>query len=112
MSVRSNIVGGASARTPSASRPASFHGGLSNYGPTVQSKALRQQALTAPVRDARQAQQAFLVAMISLAAKVGKADGRVTEQEVRSFDAFLRDRPPGHVTRRPAPGGQLVQPGA
>lgn len=46
----------------------------------------------APVRDARQAQQAFLIAMISLAAKVAKADGRVTEQEVRSFDAFLRDR--------------------
>jgi DnaJ like chaperone protein len=45
-----------------------------------------------PVRDTRQAQQAFLVAMISLAAKVAKADGRVTEQEVRSFDAFLRDR--------------------
>ncbi|MBM4130126.1 molecular chaperone DjiA [bacterium] len=45
-----------------------------------------------PVRDPRQAQQAFLVAMISLAAKVAKADGRVTEQEVRSFDAFLRDR--------------------
>lgn len=45
-----------------------------------------------PVRDARQAQQAFLVAMISLAAKVAKADGRVTEPEVRSFDAFLRDR--------------------
>ena len=45
-----------------------------------------------PVRDTRQAQQAFLVAMISLAAKVAKADGRVTEQEVRSFDSFLRDR--------------------
>lgn len=45
-----------------------------------------------PLRDTRQAQQAFLVAMISLAAKVAKADGRVTEQEVRSFDAFLRDR--------------------
>lgn len=45
-----------------------------------------------PLRDARQAQQAFLVAMISLAAKVAKADGCVSEQEVRSFDAFLRDR--------------------
>jgi DnaJ like chaperone protein len=45
-----------------------------------------------PLRDPRQAQQAFLIAMISLAAKVAKADGRVTEQEVRSFDAFLRDR--------------------
>lgn len=45
-----------------------------------------------PVQDTRQAQQAFLVAMISLAAKVAKADGRVHEDEVRSFDAFLRDR--------------------
>ena len=39
--------------------------------------------------DARQAQQAFMVAMISLAAKVAKADGRVTNEEIRSFDHFL-----------------------
>ena len=45
-----------------------------------------------PVRDPRQVQQAFLIAMISLAAKVAKADGRVTAEEVRSFDTFLRDR--------------------
>ncbi len=37
-----------------------------------------------------EAQQAFLVAMISLAAKVAKADGRVTPDEVRSFDQFLK----------------------
>ncbi len=37
-----------------------------------------------------QAQQIFLVAMISLAAKVAKADGRVTSEEVASFDQFLR----------------------
>ncbi len=37
-----------------------------------------------------EAQQAFLVAMISLAAKVAKADGRVTPDEVRSFDLFLK----------------------
>ncbi len=36
-------------------------------------------------------QSAFLVAVISLAAKVAKADGRVTREEVRSFDNFLRD---------------------
>ncbi len=36
------------------------------------------------------AQQAFLVAMISLAAKVAKADGKVTPDEIRSFDRFLQ----------------------
>lgn len=41
--------------------------------------------------DARQGQQVFLVAMISLAAKVAKADGRVTAEEVQSFDRFLKD---------------------
>ena len=39
--------------------------------------------------DPVQAQQAFLTAVISLAAKVAKADGRVTSAEVRRFDAFL-----------------------
>jgi len=37
------------------------------------------------------AQSAFLVAVISLAAKVAKADGKVTELEVKAFDSFLRD---------------------
>ncbi len=37
-----------------------------------------------------EAQQAFLIAMISLAAKVAKADGRVTPAEIRSFDLFLQ----------------------
>lgn len=37
-----------------------------------------------------EAQQAFLVAVISLAAKVAKADGRVTPEEVASFDRFLQ----------------------
>ena len=41
--------------------------------------------------DPRQVQQAFLVAMISLAAKVAKADGQVTADEVRSFDQFLKN---------------------
>ncbi|HRX52722.1 MAG TPA: TerB family tellurite resistance protein [Candidatus Krumholzibacteria bacterium] len=36
------------------------------------------------------AQQVFLVAVISLAAKVCKADGRVSPEEVRAFDAFLK----------------------
>ncbi len=37
-----------------------------------------------------QAQQAFLTAVISLAAKVAKADGAVSPAEVRQFDIFLR----------------------
>jgi len=37
-----------------------------------------------------QAQQIFLIALISLAAKVAKADGAVSPTEVASFDAFLK----------------------
>jgi DnaJ like chaperone protein len=36
-------------------------------------------------------QTAFLVTVISLAAKVAKADGRITPEEVRTFDLFLRN---------------------
>jgi DnaJ like chaperone protein len=36
------------------------------------------------------AQQTFMIAMISLAAKVAKADGKVTPAEVQSFDNFLK----------------------
>ena len=39
-----------------------------------------------------EAQQTFMIAMISLAAKVAKADGSVTEAEIRSFDQFLKDQ--------------------
>jgi len=39
--------------------------------------------------DPMEAQRAFLTAVISLAAKVAKADGRVTAAEIRRFDAFL-----------------------
>jgi DnaJ like chaperone protein len=39
-----------------------------------------------------EAQQTFMIAMISLAAKVAKADGSVTRAEVRSFDQFLKDQ--------------------
>jgi len=35
-------------------------------------------------------QSAFMVALISLAAKVAKADGKVTEDEVATFDGFLQ----------------------
>ncbi|MCP4291198.1 MAG: DnaJ domain-containing protein [bacterium] len=39
-----------------------------------------------PLQD----QQTFMLAMISLAAKVAKADGKVTADEVKAFDDFLR----------------------
>ncbi len=48
--------------------------------------------LGTPPYAAAEAQQIYLVALISLAAKVAKADGRVTEDEIRSFDHFLRDQ--------------------
>jgi DnaJ like chaperone protein len=51
-----------------------------------------ERAWGADPRYARdQAQSAFMVALISLAAKVAKADGRVTRAEVRSFDQFLQN---------------------
>lgn len=40
-----------------------------------------------PLQD----QQTFMLAMISLAAKVAKADGKVTADEVQAFNNFLRD---------------------
>ncbi len=39
-----------------------------------------------------QAQAVFAVALTSLAAKVAKADGRVTKDEIEAYDTFLRDR--------------------
>jgi len=42
-------------------------------------------------RSAQNAQSAFLVAVISLTAKVCKADGQVSEPEVQAFNSFLRD---------------------
>jgi DnaJ like chaperone protein len=38
----------------------------------------------------QEAQQAFMVALISLAAKVAKADGSVSRAEIQSFDDFLK----------------------
>ena len=42
------------------------------------------------VRSAQQQQVAFAMVLTSLAAKVAKADGRVTGDEVRAFDDFLK----------------------
>lgn len=62
-------------------------GAQSSGGATVGGGARRM----AGAGSAQNAQSAFLVAVISLAAKVCKADGHVCEAEVRAFDAFLRD---------------------
>jgi DnaJ like chaperone protein len=44
-----------------------------------------------PGYSALQDQQTFMLAMISLAAKVAKADGKVTADEIRAFDNFLQN---------------------
>lgn len=62
------IKGGASQAHPGARSPG---GGRMGYNPL-------------------HAQQTFLIAMISLSAKVAKADGTVTPAEVASFDNFLQ----------------------
>lgn len=57
-------------------------------GSQTSAQVVRTGARGAGVQDT---QTAFLVAVISLAAKVSKADGHVSEAEIRTFDAFLRD---------------------
>lgn len=44
-----------------------------------------------PISGAQDTQTVFMVAVISLAAKVCKADGHVSQEEIRVFDVFLRD---------------------
>jgi DnaJ like chaperone protein len=51
----------------------------------------RQAFGTGTAYNPLQAQQAFMVALISLAAKVAKADGSVTREEIQSFDQFLQN---------------------
>lgn len=46
---------------------------------------------TAEDLDQGTAQSAFMVALIGLAARLAKADGRVSEQEIEAFDRFLRE---------------------
>jgi DnaJ like chaperone protein len=74
--IGSNIGGGGGGtwtppRTP-YERPGTSHGQRLAYNPL-------------------QAQQAFMIALISLAAKVAKADGLVSSEEIRSFDQFLQN---------------------
>jgi len=40
---------------------------------------------------AAEMQRAFAVALTSLAAKIAKADGQVTQEEIQTFDRFLRE---------------------
>ena len=49
-----------------------------------------------------QAQAIFAVALTSLAAKVAKADGQVTKDEIEAFDGFLRDNMGMSVAERKA----------
>jgi len=69
--IGSNLKGGAAGPRPGAGVHPGARTGGSRFNPM-------------------EAQQAFLVAMISLAAKVAEADGHVTPEEIRSFDNFLR----------------------
>lgn len=64
-------------------------GGLLGSSVSVNLEAARQQRGQAPY-GAQQQQIAFTLALTSLAAKVAKADGRVTQAEVRAFDEFLK----------------------
>jgi DnaJ like chaperone protein len=66
------------------------------FGATAPHPGARRQAGPAfgqrrTAYDPLVAQQAFLAAVISLAAKVAKADGRVTAAEVQQFDRFLAE---------------------
>jgi DnaJ like chaperone protein len=47
-----------------------------------------------------QSRAIFAVALTSLAAKVAKADGRVSTDEIEAYDAFLRDRMGMSVSER------------
>jgi DnaJ like chaperone protein len=70
-----------------ARRPGTgFSGGHFSAGASWRS---RPASWTRSARNA-QAQSALLVALISLAAKVAKADGQVTQREIATFDAFLK----------------------
>ncbi len=51
---------------------------------------------------AQELQSTFLIAVISLAAKTAKADGRVTTEEVQTFDSFLQRLGMGVDERRMA----------
>jgi DnaJ like chaperone protein len=72
---------------------ANLSGGFSTprspYDEPGQRPGFREQS--SPRYNPLQAQQAFMVALISLAAKVAKADGQVTREEIASFDRFLQN---------------------
>ena len=76
--IGSNIEGGAQGPRSGQGRP----GTRTGYRPRAAARS---------AFNPLEAQQTFLVAMISLAAKVAKADGHVTPEEIRSFDGFLRN---------------------
>ena len=63
-------------------------GGILGSSVSANMEAVRQQR--GQPFGAQQQQMAFTLALTSLAAKVAKADGRVTQAEVRAFDEFLK----------------------
>ncbi|MCP5024566.1 MAG: DnaJ domain-containing protein [bacterium] len=66
-----------------------FFGSILGSGIGVQGGAERASGVAG---TQAQAQAIFAVALTSLAAKVAKADGRVTQDEIEAYDSFLRDR--------------------
>jgi DnaJ like chaperone protein len=81
------VVGGVMGHHLSEQVPTSDFGGdmPRSGGGRVFGAGAAQQA------SAAELQRVFAVALTSLAAKVAKADGQVTEEEIRTFDRFLRE---------------------
>lgn len=76
------IIGGALGSNINIKAQKVHPGARSSYGANGSYKTG-----SSPLQD----QQTFMLAMISLAAKVAKADGQVTQDEVKAFDDFLRN---------------------
>ncbi len=79
------VVGGAIGSNVSVNGKVERSGHPGQRGPADWRRPAPRQA------SQQEAQQAFMVALISLAAKVAKADGSVSTAEVRSFDDFLKN---------------------
>ena len=64
-------------------------GGMPRPGPAANGGYAR--SARRPGHTAQDLQAVFAIALTSLAAKVAKADGRVTQEEIQAFDTFLRN---------------------
>jgi len=67
-----------------------INGGATRTQPGARTGQRQPSGYGRPGYNPLQAQQTFMIAMISLAAKVAKADGNVTSAEIKSFDNFLK----------------------